>query len=177
MLGAFLKVFTWLTLLVLDLVLYLCVIVLATLVLLLVFSPLLGSHGADNLMYPIFSPQFPVLANFHFSWCNCWIFAWLIILIFFAGCTCWRSYGYESTIVTLRGSALVNGFDWDAYLIWVISWFTSWSFSWNSPLIGTLRGTAGGIAFLNISARDINTSLCELTILTSGISGAGFYSA
>ena len=71
----------------------------------------------------------------------------------------------------------MNGFDWDEYLIWVISWFTSWSFSWNAPLIGTLGGTAGGVAFLNISARDINDSLCSFTSLNSGISGSGFYSA
>ena len=43
-----------------------------------------------------------------------------------------------------------------------------------SPLTGTLGGTDGGGAFLNISGRGINFSLCEFPSLTSGFSGDGF---
>ena len=39
-------------------------------------------------------------------------------------------------------------------------------------MTGTLGGTAGGIAFLDISIRDINKSLCEFPCVTIGISGA-----
>ena len=58
-------------------------------------------------------------------------------------------------------------------LIWSSSWFTCWSFSWYSPLTGTLRCTAGDIAFPNISARYLNAHFFEFTIITSGLSGAG----
>ena len=80
-------------------------------------------------------------------------------------------------IVNIGGSALVNGFDWDAFFIWVFSWFTCWIFSWYPPLTGTLRGIYGGVAFLNIPARDLNSSLCQFTILTSGLAGAVLCSA
>ena len=71
----------------------------------------------------------------------------------------------------------MNGFSWDAFFIWVVSWFICWSFSLYAPLTGTLRGTSGGVSFLNIYDRGINDSLCEFPILTSGISGAGFWIA
>ena len=71
----------------------------------------------------------------------------------------------------------MNVFDWDEFFIWVISWFICWSFSWYAPLTGTLRGTAAGVYFLNISARDISASLCAFPSLTIGLAGAGLYSA
>ena len=90
-------------------------------------------------------PNNSFLANFPFSWCNYWVFAWLELLIsFFAGCACWISPGYVSTIGTLICSTLVNGFDWGEFFIWFISWFKCWIFSWYDPLTGTLGGTAGG---------------------------------
>ena len=53
-LGAFLNVVTWLTLLVLDMVLYLCVLSHSTLVPVFgFFPPLMGYHGAVLLVYPI----------------------------------------------------------------------------------------------------------------------------
>ena len=45
------------------------------------------------------------------------------------------------------------------------------------PLTGTLEGTDGGVAVLNISARDINVSLCGFLNFSSGLAGAGFCSA
>ena len=93
-----------------------------------------------------FTLPISVAGNFPFSWCNCWIFACLkILIISFAGCNCWVYSGYASIIGTIKGSALLNGYDWDAFFIWVISWFTCWSFSWYAPLTGTLGGTAGGV--------------------------------
>ena len=80
-------------------------------------------------------------------------------------------------IDTLRGYKLVNSFDWDALLIWVLSWFTCWIFYWYAPLTGTLGGTAGGVDFLDISARDLNSSLCAFPSLASGLADAGFCSA
>ena len=94
----------------------------------------------------------------------------------FSGCTGWIYSGHASTIGTLGYSALVNGFDWDTIFILVLSWFTCWSFYWNSPLTGTLRGTTGGFAFLNISATVLNFSLSPFPSLNSGIAGAGFCS-
>ena len=61
----------------------------------------------------------------------------------------------------------MNGFDWYAILIWVISWFTFWSFSWNTPLTGTLGGTAGEFAFMNIYARVLNDYLFKFTSFNS----------
>ena len=144
----------------------------------LVLPPLLGSSGVALLMYPLLFFQFSLLVIFFFSWCNCWIFAWLEFLIgFLDGCTGWGYSVYVSTIVTLRGSALANRFDWDAIFIWDVSWFSCLSFSWISSLTGTLGGTAwggGGGVFLNISARVINTSLYAFPIFTSGVPGYGF---
>ena len=57
---------------------------------------------------------------------------------------------------TLRGYALVNGFGWYNFFIWVASGFTCWSFPSYDPLTGTLGGTDGEVAFPNISARDLN---------------------
>ena len=90
---------------------------------------------------------------------NGWIFSW-----------------YVSTIDTLRGYLLVNGFYWDEVLIWDISWFTSLSLYWTTYLTGTIRGTDEGLAFPNISDRFLNASLCSFTSLTSALSGAGFCS-
>ena len=91
---------------------------------------------------------------------NGWIFSW-----------------YVSTIDTLRGYLLVNGFYWDEVLIWDISWFTSLSFFWANSPTGTLEGTAWGIDFLNISARVLDAPLCPFTSLTIGLAGDGFCSA
>ena len=78
---------------------------------------------------------------------------------------------------TLRGSALVNGFDWGAIFIWVPSWFTSWSFLWTTYLTGTLRGTAGRVAFMNIYTRVLNTYLCTFPIANRRLAGDGLCSA
>ena len=66
MLGGFLNVVTWLTLLVLDLVLYLCVPVLFTMLSLFEVFPLLGSHWSEDLVYPLLFFQFSFLAIFLF---------------------------------------------------------------------------------------------------------------
>ena len=66
MLGEFLNVITWLTLLVLYLVLYLCVPVIFTMVSLFEVSPLLGSYWAEDLVYPLLFFQFSFLAIFLF---------------------------------------------------------------------------------------------------------------
>ena len=88
------------------------------------------------------------------------LIGWKIYIGFFAWFTGWILYGYAPTIVTLRGSALVNGFDCGVLFIWFPSWFITWSFFWPTSLTGTLGGTAGGFAFLNISARVSDASLC-----------------
>ena len=69
---------------------------------------------------------------------------------------------------------MANVFDWDTIFIRVLSWFTFWSLSWNTYLTVTLGGTDGGFAFLNISARVLNASVCTFPILNSGLAGAGF---
>ena len=148
-----------------------------------------------------FNIDLPFIAVFHFwdymgprFWC---IYIFFSILIFghflnfcvtakfligwnfyiFSRCAGWSSSSYASTICTLRGSALVNGFDWDSIFVWFISWFTSCSFSWNKSLTGTPRGTDEGFAFMNISDRVLNDSLCLFTSFTSGIYGVGFCSS
>ena len=66
MLGVFFNVVTWLTILVLELVLYLCVPVIFTLVSLFAVYPLLVSHWAAALLYPILFFQISFLAIFLF---------------------------------------------------------------------------------------------------------------
>ena len=98
-------------------------------------------------------------------------------MIFFNGFTGWSSSGYAYTIGTLRVSSLVNGFDWDAIFIWALSWFISLSFYWDTYLTGILGSTTGALAFLNISYRVMNESLCPFPSFTSGLAGDGFCSA
>ena len=72
----------------------------------------------------------------------------------------------------------MNGhFDWREFLILFSSWFICWSFSWYYYSNGTLVGTSGEISFPNISARDLNASLCEFPSVTSGLEGAVYFSA
>ena len=52
-LGGFLNVVTWLTLLIIDMVLYLCVLRLSTLVTVFGIFPLLGSHEDVLLVHPL----------------------------------------------------------------------------------------------------------------------------
>ena len=78
---------------------------------------------------------------------------------------------------TVRVSACVDGIAWDALLSWALSWFTSLSFFWTTPLTGTLRVIAEGLAFLNIFARVLNTSLCPFPSFSSVFYGAGSCSA
>ena len=84
---------------------------------------------------------------------------------------------YAYTIGTLRGSTLVNVFDWGTLFIWVPCWFTCWIFFSTTSLTGTLGCTAGGFVLLSIFARVLNSSFCPLPILTRGLAGAGFCSA
>ena len=65
-LGAFLNAVTWLTLLVLDLLLYLCVPVLFNLISIFVGFPLMGSHGAMDLVYLLLFLQLSFLEILHF---------------------------------------------------------------------------------------------------------------
>ena len=115
-------------------------------------------------------PNFGVTVKFWllFGWKN------YRVLDLFIG---WSSSGYASTIGTLRGSGLVNGFDLGSFLIWFPSWFTSWSFFWSISLTGTLEGTTGVLYFLNIYARVLNNSLCQLPNLTRELAGDGLFSS
>ena len=106
-LGAFLKVGRWFTLLLLDLVLYLCVLVLYTMV---SFFGVLSTFGitwfwASGVSAFIFSISF--FGNFIFLGVTA-DFSWLDFV--FDGWTCWSSYGYASTIGNLGDSALVMDF-------------------------------------------------------------------
>ena len=93
----------------------------------LVFSPLLGSHETALLVYLIWFSQIFILAKFHFSWCNCWTFAWLEFLIsFFSGALVAVPPGMPTKKET---SEVLHW--WMAFVgmhIWVLLWFTCWSF-------------------------------------------------
>ena len=56
----------------------------------------------------------------------------------------------------------------------LFSGFSSCSFSLTTFLTGTVGGTSGGFAFLNISSRFLNSSLCIFPSLTSGLTGYVF---
>ena len=130
------------------------------------------ASGVSAFIFPIF-----IFCYFHLSWCNCWISLGWKCSSFFLGCTFCSSSGCSTTIGTLGGSALVNGFYWYASFIWVISWFTCWSFSWYAPLTVTIEDNTGEVVFLNISDRYLNASLCAFLSLTIGSYGAGLCSA
>ena len=123
-------------------------------------------------------------ANFHFfdtlpvSGCNYWVLFGWIFYLFFDYLTCCSSSGYDSMLVILVVYSWSNErFNWYGFIIWFYSLFTCWSFSWYPPSTGTIGGTSGEVAFTNISARDLNDSLCEFTIMTSMLAGSGFCSA
>ena len=85
------------------------------------------------------------------------------MLLVFGGFTCWSSYGYAYSIVTLGGSSWVAG---HFYLMgWYCYGYTN------------RRGISGGVTFSKIFARGINASLYAFTSVTSGMIGAGFFSA
>ena len=112
------------------------------------FTPLLVSHGAAHLVYPHLFTQFSCLANFPiFGVTAKFLLCWKLCIILFAGCTGWISSGYASTMGTLICYALVNGFDWDAFLIWVIYCFTCWSFFGTTPWIAPSEILLGGLLF------------------------------
>ena len=124
------------------------------------FSPLLGSHGAVILVYPLWLFQYSFLTFLLFlgvtdEFLLCWIFYWV-----FLGSTCWSFSVYAFLIGTLGGYAWVNEhFNWYWFLVWFPSWFTIWIFSWYTSSAGTLRGTVCGVSFRNISVRYLNDSL------------------
>ena len=68
----------------------------------------------------------------------------------------------------------MDGVAWNVLFSWAIFWFTFLGFSWIISLTLTLRGIAGGLDLLNISARVLNTSLCPFTSLDSWLVGSGF---
>ena len=112
-LGEFFNVVTWLTLLVLDLVLYLWITVsFHSDVTSLWFFYFLDHMGlwfwCIHFYFSILSfgnfPIFGVTVKFLL------LISWKNIVFFFAGFTGWSSYGYASKIGNLRGSALVNVF-------------------------------------------------------------------
>ena len=83
--GCIFEYFTWLTLLVFDLVLYLCVLVISTLMSFLCVFYTYGitwwyASGLSAFIFPVF-----IFGLFHFYWCNCNFFAWLKMCRFF----CW----------------------------------------------------------------------------------------
>ena len=92
----------------------------------------LESHGAVILVYLLlfFPIYFLVILHFLVQLLNAG-FWFSENYRFFAWFTGWSSSGYASTTDTLRGYALVIGFDCAALFIWVPSWFTSWSFFWS----------------------------------------------
>ena len=160
-LGAVLNFSTWLTLLVLDLVLYFCEPFLSIIMSLLCSFSLLVSRGVALLLYLGFFNSILVFGYFSFFG----VTVKFLLMVgrksdrFFSGFTGWSSSGYISTIDVIRGSSLVTVFNWNSLLIWDISWFSPLSFSWTISLIGTLGGTVGGLDFLNILARVPNASL------------------
>ena len=71
--------------------------------------------------------------------------------------------------------------DWKIYLVGFLIgffyWLSYWSFSGYPYLIGTLGGFSGAFNFPKICSMDLNYSLCAFPSVTSGMIGAGFFSA
>ena len=81
---------------------------------------------------------------------------------FFTGCTCCSYSGYAYMIITLRGSAWIIG---KIYILY-----------WRCSIYTTLGGLAVEVALSICFVRVLNSSLCEFTSVTIGMSGAGFCS-
>ena len=146
-----------------------------------VFSlfPLLGYRGDVPFLCIHFD-----CTNFHFWKKICFLVSLLNYYLvgffnwFFYKFACCSFSGYSLPIGTFLVSAYVNGlFNWYVFLIWVSSWFTCRSLSWYAPSTVTLGGAAGYVDFPNIFSREVNASLFAFSIITSGLAGAGFYSA
>ena len=56
-------------------------------------------------------------------------------------------------------------------------WFTCWSFFAYAYSIGTPRGSACEVSFTKLPDKDLNEYLCEFISVTSGLIGAGFFTA
>ena len=148
-LGAVLNVVTWLTLLVLELVLYLCGPLMSILMSFIFGFSTSGITWGCASGVSAFFLQFSFLITFLFFFVS----VKFLLLVgqkndqVFSEFTGWIYYGYSSTIISLRGSSLVTFFDRDALFILSLSWFISLSFSWTTSLTSTLGGTAGGLYF------------------------------
>ena len=81
---------------------------------------------------------------------------------FFTGFTCWGSFGYAFTIVTLRGYTLFFG-----------RFSMVGLFCYNCTTLGVIDGK---FVLSKINARDINASLCTFPSVTIGVLGAGSFS-
>ena len=80
------------------------------------FSQLLGSHGAAILVYLLLFSSFSFLVTLLFLVVTAEFSLVEMFIRFFDGFNCCSSSEYASTIVTLRGHALVNGhLDWDIF--------------------------------------------------------------
>ena len=109
-------VVTWLALLVLDLIFYVHTGYFHSGVNFRFFPHLWDHMGKSFWCIRFYSPNFPFLAISLFPGVTA-EFCLVESFNFFARCTYWSSSEYESTIDTLRGSALLNGFDWDVFFI------------------------------------------------------------
>ena len=125
------------------------------------------AFGVSAFIDPIF-----ILGHFLFSWCNCWKRSWLD---FFIGLWLVSSIGFPMGMDPLYVPlefiywwivALIGmNFNLVLFLVHLLE------FSWYTPLTGSLGGTSGEVSFPNISARDINSFLCDFTSVPSGMAG------
>ena len=166
----FLKLVTWLDLLVLDLVLYLFVMVISTLMSLFgVFSTsgiTLGcASGVSTFIFPTF-----IIDHFPFSWRNYRIFSWLEFPLFFLR-VCLLEFLW--VLLHHRHPRRLCIGEWSLWLGWIFNLVfflvNLFGFSWYVTLAGTLGGTTGGAYFPNISARIINDSVCGFPSVNIGL--------
>ena len=159
---------TWLTFLVPDMVLYLCVLGLYNMVTVFgIFSTSWNSWGCASGVSALIVPTLILL--FSCFGCNCWYFSWLSFFIVspprFA---CYISSGYASSIVTLGSYArVIECFTRYGFLI-VFFLFTCWSFYGYASSIVILGVSAGEVAFPKVSDRDLNALFFHLLVWLLG---------
>ena len=168
--NAFLKVVTWLTLLVLDIVLFLCLLFLSTIVSNFEVFNLLVSHWAALPLYPLSFSQFLFLANSIFLGVTA---EFLLRSKFLSG----------FLLGALVEVPLCMPHDRQPQRFWIVGWFWLWwIINLSSFLVNLLeffllcppdwhpqRYCWWGGTFLNISAWDINAFLCLFPSLTRSL--------
>ena len=169
-LGTLLNVVTWLTLLVLDMVLYLCVLRLYTLMPVFVTFSTYGISWSCTSGVPSLSMLILIFDISLFLGATAEFY---LVAFIFSGFTCWSSSGYDILIGTLVGFAwVIVCFTWYYFKF---SFVHLLEFLWACLLDWHPWRICWGSCFYKYLCYGFQWLLCSFPSVTNGLSGAAFW--